>query len=243
MIELTPRDEAERTLWAATLDLSELLAGLPWSLVGAQMVILHAFEAGEAPGRSTGDLDFLFDVRAHVNATSEATERLLTAGFTHTGPSPDGIAHRFKRGDVVVDALAPDGLGPRTARSTLRGARTVQVPGGSQALRRTEVIDVTLDDRAGQLRRPSSLGAILLKARAVDAAPAEAAKHRDDLAFLLGIVADPRLLAEELSRNERRWLDARSELRDRGHPAWRMSRRPDDAFLALRILIRDPTTI
>lgn len=242
MIELTPRDETERTLWAATLDLSELLARLPWSLVGAQMVILHAFEAGEAPGRSTGDLDLLFDVRAYVGATSEAAERLLMAGFTHIGPSPDGIAHRFKRGDVVDDALAPDGLGPRTARATIRGARTVQVPGGSQALRRTEVVDVTLDDRVGRLRRPSLLGAILLKVRAVDAAPEEAAKHRGDLAFLLGIVADPRSLAAELSRSERRWLRARSELRDRGHSAWRMSPRPDDAFLALEILRRAPTT-
>jgi hypothetical protein len=43
MIELVPRDETELALWHATLDLGELLVGLPWTLVGAQMVILHAF--------------------------------------------------------------------------------------------------------------------------------------------------------------------------------------------------------
>ena len=30
MIEITPRDDAELALWAATLDLAEILAALPW---------------------------------------------------------------------------------------------------------------------------------------------------------------------------------------------------------------------
>lgn len=240
MIALSPRDDAEQALWAATLDLADLLAGLPWTLVGAQMVMLHAFEAGEAPGRTTGDVDLLFDVRAYMGATGEATRRLLTAGFTETRPSPDGVAHRFTKGVVVVDVLAPDGLGGRTSQATIAGGRTVQVPGGSQALERTETVDVRLGDRTGTLPRPSLLGAILLKARAVGAAPDESAKHRGDLAFLLGLVGDPRSLAGHLRKTERNWLRAREELTDRTHLAWRMSRRPDDAYLALGILLRDP---
>ena len=239
MIELRPRDDTEQVLWEATLDLAVLLEGLPWTLVGAQMVILHAFEAGEVTGRTTGDLDFLFDVRAHVGATEDAAARLLAAGFTETEPSPDGVAHRFTRGVVVVDVLAPDGLGGRTSRATIGKGRTVQVPGGSQALSRSEVVDVSLGDRLGQLRRPSLLGAILLKARAVGAAPEEAAKHRGDLAFLCGLVRDPRTLASELRQTERGWLRARGELHDRAHLAWRMSRHPDDAFLTFRILLGD----
>lgn len=42
MIDIIPRDETEGGLWAATVDLAALLAGLPWTLVGAQMVMLHA---------------------------------------------------------------------------------------------------------------------------------------------------------------------------------------------------------
>lgn len=212
MIELSPRDESERALWAAALDLAELLLGLPWTLVGAQMVMLHAFEAGHLPGRTTGDIDLLFDVRAHVGATGAASNRLLDAGFVQTGRSMDGVAHRFIKGDVVVDVLAPEGLGERASRETIVGARTIQVPGGSQALERTEVVDVRLGNRVGRLPRPSLLGAILLKARAVGAAPDEAAKHRGDLAFLLGLIVDPRSLADGLRRSERkrrRWRQAR----------------------------------
>lgn len=240
MIDLAPRDDTERALWAATLDLADLLAGIPWTLIGAQMEMLHAFEAGELPGRTTGDLDLLFDVRADVGATGEATKRLLRVGFTESGPSPDGIAHRFKKDVVVVDVLAPDGLGQRTSRATVEGGRTVQVPGGTQALERNELVDVQLGDRLGALPRPSLLGAILLKARAVGAAPDEAAKHRGDLAFLLGLVADPRTLARKLRKSERKWLRTRRELIDRSNPAWRGSRRPDDAFLALEILVQGP---
>lgn len=237
MIEILPIDDTEQALWGATLDLVGLLEGLPWTLVGAQMVMLHAFEAGEAPGRTTGDVDLLFDVRQHVGATAGATARLLAAHFTETNPSRDAIAHRFTRGVVVVDVLAPDGLGKRTSRTRIAGGRTVQVPGGSQALARSEVVDVRLGNRLGQLRRPSLLGAILLKARAIGAAPDEAAKHRGDLAFLCGLVRDPRVLAGELRKTERGWLRARAELKDRHHSAWRMSRQPDDAFLAFGILL------
>lgn len=240
MIEITPRDERERALWAATLDLADLLDGLPWTLVGAQMVMLHAFEAGEAPGRTTRDLDLLFDVRAYVGATAEASRRLLVTGFTQTRPSPDGVAHRFSNGVVLVDVLAPEGLGRCTPRATIAGGRTVEVPGGSQALERTEIVDVRLGGRVDKLPRPSLLGAILLKARAVGVAPGEAAKHRGDLAFLLGLADDPRSLAGSLRKTERTWLRSRRELADRAHQAWRMSRRPDDAFLTLRILVRDP---
>lgn len=240
MIELAPRDETERALWAATLHLADLFVGLPWTLVGAQMVMLHAYEAGEVPGRTTGDLDLLFDVRSYVGATGEATRRLLAADFAEKGPSPDGVAHRFTKGAVVVDVLAPDGLGERTSRATIAGGRTIQVPGGSQALERTELVEVRLGDRGSKLPRPSLLGAILLKARAVGAAPDEAAKHRGDLAVLLGLVADPRTLADQLRPTERGWLRARHELTDRAHAAWRMSRRPDDAFLALGILLGEP---
>lgn len=240
MIEIAPRDDTERALWDAALDLAELLDGLPWTLVGAQMVMLHAFEAGVVPARTSGDLDLLFDVRALTGATEEAAARLTGAGFTEANPSIDGITHRFTKDKIVVDVLAPEGLGARASRTTVVGARTVSVPGGTQALARTVEVNVRLGGRIGGLRRPSLLGAILIKARAVDVAPGEAAKHRGDLAFLCGLVADPRALAADLSRSERGWLRDREELSGRTHPAWRSAPRPDDAFIAFTILAERP---
>jgi predicted nucleotidyltransferase len=240
VIDLVPRDDSERELWEATLDLAALLDGLPWTLVGAQMVMLHAFEAGQVPGRSTGDLDFLVDVRAFVGATGVAADRLEQAGFAHVAPTPEGIAHRFVKGAIVVDILAPDGLGSATSRETIPGARTIEVAGGSQAIARTATVEVRLGDRVARLRRPSLLGAILLKARAIGAAPDEAEKHRGDLAFLLGLIDDPRTLAQDLRKTERRWLATRTELSDQSNVAWRMTGQPDDAYLAFEILITPP---
>jgi hypothetical protein len=47
----------------------------------------------------------------------------------------------------------------------------------------------------GPTSRPSLLGAILLKPRAIGAAPDEAPKHRGDLALLLGLARSPRSCA------------------------------------------------
>lgn len=171
VIDLVSCDDTEQALRSATPDLAGLLAGLPRTLVGAQMVILHAFEVGEIPGRTTDDLNLFFDVRAYVGATGEATRWLLRAGFIETRPSPDGVAHRFTRDVVVVDVLAPDGLGTRTSSASIVGGRTVHVPGGSRAFgtdRNRGCPDSEIE--LAKLPRPSLLGAILLKARAVGAA-------------------------------------------------------------------------
>lgn len=83
------------------------------------------------------------------------------------GASPEGLAHRYQRGGVSVDVLAPEGLGPRTDLTTTPPDRTLQVPGGTQALDRTEFVPVVFGDRQGLVARPSLLGAIVGKAVAV----------------------------------------------------------------------------
>jgi len=72
------------------------------------------------------------------------------------------------------------------------------------------------------------------------AAPEEAPKHRGDLAFLCGLVADPRALAADLTSAERRWLRDRKELADAAHAAWWSTSacRPEDAYLAFMIMAR-----
>jgi hypothetical protein len=73
-------------------------------------------------------------IGAHMVALSQT---LLSRGFSLDGISPEGIGHRFVNGRVRLDVLGPDGLGGRNRLHTVSGARTVEVPGGSQALTRT----------------------------------------------------------------------------------------------------------
>jgi len=83
---------------------------------------------------------------------------------------------------------------------------TVQIPGGTQALHRSEAVEVSIDgDPPFRLIRPSLLGAILLKARAlrVHSRPDD---QREDLVLLLSFATDPSALAGELAGNESKWL-------------------------------------
>lgn len=234
-IEIRPLEDAERGLWQATSELAEALPPGSWTLIGAQMVFLIAYEHGLPLGRTSGDIDVMMDIRALTGATQAASITLEGLGYQLDPPSPDGRAHRFRRGDAVVDVLAPDGAGRRASLLTVPPGRTIAVPGGSQALARSRRVPVQLDGRIVDVPCPSVLGAILIKARAVDVA-ADPDKHRRDLALLLAALDDPRSLRGELRPTERGWLRRRSELLDSRHPAWRTSPGANDARIALEIL-------
>lgn len=238
MVEILPADELDEEIWSTLVDLS---AQRPegWTLVGAQMVALHGFEAGRERVRASTDADILVNVRIIPAATREFSTHLQDTGFNLESVSAEGVGHRFVRGVVRIDLLAPDGLGARADVTTVPPARTVQVPGGSQALRRSESIVVQLDDRRGEIPRPNLAGALLVKARAVDIDDLPDAQRRD-LVFLLSLVRDPDKLRDEISKAEKRWLRERAELRDRGHQAWRILTREqaDDAYAALLLLSR-----
>ena len=232
-----PRDADEVRLWRTTLELSRALPQRGWTLIGAQMVVLHAAAVGRELGRSSGDLDLLADVRLLGDATRTLAASLIALGFL-AEITIDGRAHRFRRGDDLVDLLAPDGLGVRANLETVPGGRTIVVPGGSQALRRTERGQVEVRGLGTrELPRPDLLGAILLKARAVDVAD-DPAKHRRDLAFLLSFVGDPSALRAELSSAERGTLRARAELLDPNHPAYQGIGQRENAASALQLLLR-----
>lgn len=137
------------------------------------------------------------------------------------GASPDGIAHRYQRAGVSVDVLAPDGLGERSDLTTTPPGRTLQVPGGTQALQRTELVPVSFDGQHGLVPRPSLLGAIVGKALAADVDDAPDAQ-RSDLALLLSLLDDPIAFAEQLTKKDRQRLQRRIEMSDPDHPAWRL---------------------
>ncbi len=101
--------------------------GDDWVVVGGQMIALHAASLEIRDGvRPTDDVDVLVDVRARPAATRDLGRWLSDHDFDHAGASPEGIGHRYTRqatagpGTVIVDVLAPEGLGIRTATGGAR---------------------------------------------------------------------------------------------------------------------------
>jgi len=237
MVDLTHLDPLSGAIWDVLLDLAEVQPR-GWTLVGAQMVVLHGLERGRVLARATAVADVLVDVRLIQDGTQQLARRLVERGFDLEGISAMGIGHRFTNGQVKIDVLAPDvQVRNKKALTTIAPARTVCVPGGSQALARSRGVEIIRGQRTGQVPCPALLGAILVKARAVDVDDLPDAQ-RGDLAFLLSLAEDPRALVAELRGKERSWLRHRAELLERDHPAWRGLSAEDAAngYLALRIL-------
>lgn len=237
MIVLPAEGEDELALWHTLLDLANRAEG--WTLIGARMVEVHAAAAGRQLMRTSLDGDVLADARRRPNPVRRVAQVLIAEEFRLEDPSYMGVGHTFVKGNVEIDLLAPEhlGSGSERARETSSGIHTVEVPGGRQALGRTERVAVRAGMREGLLPRPDLLGAILIKARAVavDDAPDN---QRSDLAVLLSLVRDPSALVAQFRGRERTWLRRRRELDDIGAAAWR-GLRQDDAqrgLVALRAL-------
>lgn len=206
-------------LWDVLIELTELRPG-EWTLIGGQMVFLHALEHGETPPRVSTDLDVLVNERVVSGGTAQFVADLVSQGFEMDGASPTGIAHRYQRGGVSIDVLAPEGIGIRADLTTTPPNRTISVPGGTQALERTHLLPVKTGDRQGLVPRPSLLGAVIAKAAAV-AVDDEPQAQRQDLTFLLALVDDPMGFAADLTPKDRQRIRSRSELVSDTHPAWR----------------------
>lgn len=197
-------------LWDVFLDLAERLT-VEWTIVGGQMVLLHAIEHGTVPPTVSQDGDVIANVRAAQRALATLAAVLEDMGFALAGMDSDGTAHRYRRPcraggrDVTIDILAPDGVGERTDLTTTPPGHTLQAPAGTQALARTERIRVQVGDRIGDVPRPSLLGAIVAKAAAC-ALPGDSSRHYRDLALLCSLTDDPIALAAELTSTDRRNL-------------------------------------
>jgi len=216
MITITVLDPETMALWRTVARIARALddQDVRWCLVGGLMVALFAIEAGQI-SRPTADI--LGDARQRPSATESITRQLTELGATRheIGGFESEKGFRFAVDGQVVDVLAPDGLG-RPAMTDAQ-FQTIQIPGGSQALSRTETVILVIDDQRVSLHRPTLTGAILLKARSirVHSRPED---QRQDLITLLGLMTDPRSTAARLTSAERRWLraiDANLNLDDR----------------------------
>lgn len=202
VVKIAPEDAEAASLWSDLGRLASHVLPAGWTLVGGLMVQLHAYEAGETDVRVTTDIDILGDARQH--AIEKIARALDNDGFQLDPPSPtDGTSHRWRRGDLVVDLLASDGL--RGDPAMIGGVRTIQIPGGSQALQRTETIEADIDGVLVRVRRPTLLGAVLIKARAI-LVHDDPDAQRTDLVLLLSLIDDPSQTAVQLKGKERSWL-------------------------------------
>lgn len=201
------------------------------------MVFVHAIEQGVEPLRMSADLDVLVNARIVTGGVREFVEAIERRGFELAGWSPEGLAHRYHRGPVSLDVLAPEGLGPRTDIITTPPGRTLQVPGGTQALARTELVPIAAGHSTGLLPRPSLLGAVIIKAAAVttDDLPRV---QQSDLALLLSLLEQPTAIRGQLTPKDRKRLRRCSEMLDRGHRAWAgmPNHQADRGHSALRLL-------
>jgi hypothetical protein len=204
-------DPSTMELWRTVAKVAATLeqADGRWCLVGGLMVALFALEAGQQQ-RVTTDIDILGDARRRPSGTEWVTKRLQDLGATRHEISgfESEKGFRFAVHGQTVDVLAPDGL--RTPPKVDAQFTTIQIPGGSQALRRSEVVAIVVDGTRALLRRPTLLGAILLKARSllVHSRPED---QRQDLITLLGLADDPRALRDETTAKERSWLRSASD--------------------------------
>ena len=203
MIEISIADDESRALWKTVGSLAGKLPG-NWVLIGGLMVQIHALERGFTDVRVTHDIDLLGQARPQ-GTLMRIDGVLRNEGFALEAPDPDGYAHRYTRDGVVVDLLAPDGIKPPPRLTD--DIKAIAVPGGHQALARSESVRVSVDEESFELRRPTLLGAILIKARSLTV-HRDPESQREDLLRLLSLVSDPRAIAPDLRRTERKWLRA-----------------------------------
>lgn len=111
-------------LWNTLIRMSEISGH--WTLIGGQMVFLHAMEHGASPPRVSTDLDVLANARIAGRPVAAFAAGITDLGFELDGISPEGIAHRYRRSRVTIDVLAPEGLGERTDLTTTPPGKTLR---------------------------------------------------------------------------------------------------------------------
>jgi hypothetical protein len=232
MVEIPNFGEDFLDMWEELLLLAKK-SPVPWTLIGAHMVALHGWARGRNDFQPSRDADVLVNVRVVADGAKRVSECLCDRGFKLDAFSPKGLAHRFVKKNIRLDILAPDGTGRRTQFFTLGGARTIAVPGGSQALKRSRTMGLRVRGLAGAVPVPELLGALLIKIRAigVDDQP-ETQRH--DVAFLLSLIDDPEPLISDLSGSELRWLRRHPYFADPGSDCYQEIASAVDAATAFR---------
>lgn len=173
------------------------------------MVFLHEVVHRSVDVRPTDDVDVVVNLRAEPKGLSRIHQVLLDGDFLQDAPSPDGAAHRYRRGSAVIDVLAPDNVGER-AQLSLGVGRTIEAPGTTQAFHRCGVVTVDVNGTAGLIRCPNLVGALIGKASAVAKISSQStvnrAKHLRDFESLARLLGPADRAEAALTKGERKLL-------------------------------------
>jgi hypothetical protein len=198
--------ERQFASWQGIVVLAETLGPSGWTLAGGQMVSLHLHQAELPFPRITIDADTIIDVRARPGGAQHASEALVNAGWEPVGA--DNIVHRFRSpSGGVIDILGPDGL--RSRPITIPPSSTLLAPGGTQLLRRSSAINLTVLQANQSIHGlliplPSRLAALIGKSAALGL-PEGRDRHFLDAVHLSACLR-PADLGEPLTKSDRRWL-------------------------------------
>jgi hypothetical protein len=207
--------------WPTVFEIAETLGAPPMVLVGGLMVQIHSRLANIGEIRPTRDVDILIDLLAGDITVGVVAGALQGRGFELQTPKSSGApAHRFVRGDDVVDLLSPDHQSPAPR---LGGRPVMQIDGGRQAL--GKLLDLEVHALAGSigLRIPDRLGALILKSAAHRSDPRDRDRHLRDAALLSATIDDPLAERERLVGSDSRRLRYLAEqLRDPFLDAWQL---------------------
>ncbi len=201
-VHIDSLDPDAEHLWKTISDIATALQGeLSWCLVGGLMVQLFAHEAQRGV-RPTTDIDILADARSRPSFTEVLAGRLQSIGGRLLEPTGPGhqLGYQFELKGETVEILAPDGQKESGPPRTVGKLQAIQIPGGTQALRRAEQVTIILGEQDPvHIRRPTLLGAILLKARSLEV-HRRPKDQRSDLILLLSLLEDPSAARDELTR-------------------------------------------
>jgi len=235
-IVLVPRPDGAEDIWSVLVDVATTLQPTEWCLIGGQMVAFRASIAGVPAPRTSDDLDVLSNLYVHPDAVARCARTVRDLGFEVEELHTSG--HRFTRGRLVLDVLAPDHPPKRASLRTVGQRTTVEVPGGTQALQRLEFVAVEYAGREVLVPIPNLLGALLLKADATRLHDPD--RHLLDVAFLTSLAIDPLGMRSELTGSDpRRLRAADTHLADADHRAWRAlgRKRQRAAYATWRLLV------
>ena len=221
--------------WWVLLDLDQ--RSEPWALIGGQLTLLHCLENGITGARPTDDGDVVLDVWSRRDAVRTIGTWLQDSqGFALLETS-DGFGYRYTRGDTILDLLVPEGLDRQRAQplTTSRTRPALPIDGGNQALLRVERVPVHVGGRSGHVRRPTLLGALVLKAAAFVADSRDPQRHALDIALLTEaalVSGSLRGMAAQASAHDRKRLRDAIRNLPPDHHCWRGRSEPDALYQA-----------
>lgn len=220
VVSLPPMVERQTQAWTALLDLAPSF-GRHWTLIGGQMVLLLQTERTSPHAhwtpRASDDLDMVVNLRASKTAMRDIDAALRQHGFAQM---PAEISHRYRRetDNVCIDVMAPDHIG--STNPALGSGRTLSTSGGTQALKRTQWVEVALNGNRASIPRPNLVGALLIKCAAVMDTPSGKdgpRRHITDAVALALMLTPEDQRTAGLTKSERRRLRKMASVLE-GHP-------------------------